>query len=59
MSKLNQKGPENEGPGTGRGLGKCNPENKGKGYGKGMGLRRKANDSLKGKGLGQRRNKNI
>lgn len=30
MSELNRKGPNNQGSGSGRGLGKCNPENKGK-----------------------------
>jgi hypothetical protein len=30
MSNLNRKGPVNEGPMTGRKLGRCNPDNKGK-----------------------------
>jgi hypothetical protein len=30
MSGLNRKGPEGEGPMTGRRMGHCNPENKGK-----------------------------
>jgi hypothetical protein len=30
MANLNRKGPQNEGPMTGRKLGHCNPENKGK-----------------------------
>ncbi len=45
MSKLNGKGPENKGSGTGRKLGKCShlSENeKTEKLGKGMGLRRKA-----------------
>jgi hypothetical protein len=30
MPNLNRRGPNGEGPRTGRGLGRCNPENKGK-----------------------------
>lgn len=30
MSALNRKGPNEEGPMTGRRMGRCNPENKGK-----------------------------
>ena len=30
MPSLNRRGPNGEGPRTGRGLGRCNPQNKGK-----------------------------
>lgn len=61
MSGLNRKGPQEEGPMTGRRMGHCNPENKGKtdleilqnrmsslqpGQGRGLGLGR-------GRGLGK------
>ncbi len=67
MSGLNRKGPSNEGPMTGRKMGRCNPENKGKtsdeimqdrigslqpGQGKGLGLGR-GRGSGKGQGRGR------
>jgi hypothetical protein len=52
MPHLNHKGPESEGPGTGRQLGKCKkPEDKDFSHlGRGRGLRRNSGGG-KGKGL--------
>jgi len=58
MSFLNNKGPENKGSRTGRGLGKCkNPNEDSKNpneFGKGMGMRR--NSPANGRGMGRRSN---
>ena len=57
MPGLNHKGPENQGPRTGRGLGKCNKNNLSpeqvNELGVGMGLRRRCNSQSTG--LGKRR----
>jgi len=54
MPQMNGKGPENNGPGTGRGLGRCCKNSvieTGDKLGKGLGLRRNAGG---GKGMGKR-----
>ena len=51
MAHLNQKGPEENGSGTGRGLGLCNKQTDNQKLGAGMGLRRNAEN---GKGMGKR-----
>ncbi|MCB8994431.1 MAG: DUF5320 domain-containing protein [Bacteroidales bacterium] len=54
MPNRNGKGPENQGPKTGRGLGKCrkvSPEEANEKLGIGQGLRRKSGG---GKGFGRR-----
>jgi hypothetical protein len=56
MPHLNKTGPEGEGPGTGRKLGKCSDapsEEKLQNLGRGMGARRKS-DSGEGQGKGRR-----
>ncbi|MFA6334922.1 MAG: DUF5320 domain-containing protein [Bacteroidales bacterium] len=67
MPRLNGRGPNGEGPMTGRNMGRCNPDNKGlseeeilknstSSSQKGMGLRRGAGaKNGLGKGLGQGR----
>lgn len=51
MPHLDSKGPDGQGPGTGRGLGRCqNKEKKDWPIGKGMGKRRRAPDEGIGKG---------
>lgn len=65
MSNFNRKGPQNEGPMTGRKKGLCNPENRGlnrdelvqkdqpvAGYGRGLGMRRGRGFGM-GNGRGQ------
>jgi len=65
MSNFNRKGPQNEGPMTGRKQGLCNPENRGlnraelvqkdqpvAGYGRGLGMRRGRGFGM-GNGRGQ------
>ncbi len=62
MSGLNRRGPEGQGPMTGRRMGRCNPESKGKavqedpqtqmpsfqpGQGRGQGLRRGSGKGLR------------
>ncbi|MDT8392988.1 MAG: DUF5320 domain-containing protein [Bacteroidales bacterium] len=53
MPHLDSTGPEGKGSRTGRGLGRCKPaKNSGEySFGRGMGLRRRAQESGKGKGL--------
>ncbi len=52
MSQQNGQGPNDQGPGTGRGLGKCRNNNEQNGRGKNC---RNPNKG-KGRGLGNRRN---
>ncbi|MFO7868514.1 MAG: DUF5320 domain-containing protein [Bacteroidales bacterium] len=75
MSNLNRKGPLNEGPMTGRKLGRCNPDNKGKsdeeiyqqqdntytgrGQGFGRGFGRRAQSRGRGRGMGLGRGQNM
>ncbi|MGV8091237.1 MAG: DUF5320 family protein [Mangrovibacterium sp.] len=62
MSGLNRRGPEEQGPMTGRRMGRCNPENRGKadqvnpqnqmsffqpGQGRGLGFRRGSGKGLR------------
>lgn len=54
MPKMNGKGPEGKGPGTGRGVGKCRKHTTGElneKLGTGMGKRRKSDG---GQGMGKR-----